>query len=158
MYTVTFASATRPRPRSLTMDNPETLQTVTPEKKKRDWWQRGRALDLWSIPHFLFGILMAMLPPLTGMPIVGALAFVIILALLWEMYEKLVGINEVPINSVSDVVLPVVAFTFTSLILRSYQFHSDDIIVVAIAVLLLYLFTNISGWLAYRRRVRDFTH
>lgn len=128
------------------------------KKVKRDWWQKGRAFDLWSIPHFLFGILTGFLPPLTGMSTPTALALTLILALLWELYEKFVDIKETVQNSLLDVILPIVAFILTSYVLHIYTFHYDNLVVVAIAVLALYAFTNISGWLAYRRRARDFTH
>jgi hypothetical protein len=123
----------------------------------RDWWQKGRAFDLWSIPHFLFGVLMSFLPELIGISVLSALALTIILAMLWEIYEKFVDIRETVQNSLLDVILPIVAFTLTSYALLIYPPRHDTQIVIATAVLILYLFTNISGWLAYRRRNRDFT-
>jgi len=127
------------------------------EKKiKRDWWQKGRAFDLWSIPHFIFGILTAFLPPLAGFSFLTALALTLILAMLWEIYEKFADIKETIENSLLDIILPIVAFTLTSYALRMYSFHEDDLWVVAVALFVLYAYTNISGWLAYRRRHRDF--
>lgn len=131
---------------------------VVLKKQKRDWWKRGRALDLWSIPHFLFGILMAFVPPLTGLSLLAALSLTLILALVWELYEKLVDIKETVLNSLFDIILPIVAFTSTSYALLAYPLHPHDLLVVVSAVLFLYIFTNLSGWLAYRRRNRDFMH
>lgn len=141
------------------MDN-EGLQNVvvTAKRPRRDWWQRGRAFDLWSIPHFLFGILMAFVPPLTGISFLSALALTVIGALSWEIYEKFVLIKETVQNSLLDIILPILALILVSLVLRIYSFHHDDIVVVASAVAVVYLFTLISGWLAYRRRNRDFIH
>ncbi|MCR4276264.1 MAG: hypothetical protein NUV90_02690 [Candidatus Parcubacteria bacterium] len=132
------------------------MDLTTERRPKRDWWQKGRAFDLWSIPHFLFGILMAFLPSLAGTSFLTALALTIILAMLWEIYEKFVQIRETVQNSLLDIILPIVAFTLTSYILRIYSFQYSDLLVIAIAVLVLYTFTNISGWLAYRRRNRAF--
>ncbi|MSU74819.1 hypothetical protein EXS57_03540 [Candidatus Kaiserbacteria bacterium] len=128
------------------------------QKQKRDWWKRGRAFDLWSIPHFLFGVFTAMVPGLTGVSLFSAFILTIALALLWELYEKIIGIRERTLNSVADVVLPILAFTGTSFALRAFPLHPQTLLVVAIAVFLIYLFTNISGWLAYRRRNHDFIH
>lgn len=125
---------------------------------KRDWWQRGKAFDLWSIPHFLFGILMAFVPPLTGVSFLTALALTVILAMLWEIFEKFVAIKETVQNSLLDMILPIVAFMLTSYALRIYSFRYDEVLVIATAVLVLYTFTNLFGWLAYRRRARDFMH
>ncbi|MCR4275962.1 MAG: hypothetical protein NUV90_01085, partial [Candidatus Parcubacteria bacterium] len=136
----------------------DNMDLTTERKPKRDWWQRGRAFDLWSIPHFLFGILMAFIPSLTDISLLTTFALTIILAMLWEIYEKFVGIKETIQNSLLDIILPIVAFTLTSYLLSIYSFRSDELLVAAIAVFILYLFTNLSGWLAYRRRNRNFTH
>ncbi len=140
------------------MDNPANYSTTAIAKKpRRDWWQKGRAFDLWSIPHFLFGILMSFLPPLTGISFLTALALTIIFAMLWEIYEKFVAIKETIQNSLLDIILPIVAFTLTSYILRIYSFRYDDLVVIATALFVLYVFTNLSGWFAYLRRDHNFT-
>ena len=140
------------------MDNPGSPEAFTVAKKsKRDWWQKGRAFDLWSIPHALFGILGAFLPALIGISFLTALTFTLVFAMAWEIYEKFVGIKETIQNSLLDVLLPVVTFTLTSQILFYYPPHPDDLMVFAAAIFILFLFTNISGWRAYRRRNRNFT-
>ena len=128
------------------------------QKPRRDWWKRGRAFDLWSIPHFLYGILTGMLPALTGISLLTALLLTVVLAVLWEWYEKLIGIRETALNIAADFILPILAFTGTSAVLDAYQLQYDEVLVIAGAVLILYAYTNISGWLAYRRRHRDFMH
>lgn len=125
-------------------------------KPKRDWWRKGRGFDLWSIPHLLFGVLMGMAPSLTGLSFLSSIALTVILALLWEIYEKFAGIRETVQNSLLDIVLPIAAFTLTSFILLTFPPHPDDLLVVAGAIFIIYAFTNISGWRAYRRRDRDF--
>lgn len=123
---------------------------------KRDWWRKGKALDLWSIPHVLFGVLTGFLPQLTGLSFLTALALTIIFALSWEIYEKFAEIKETVLNSLFDIVLPVLSFTLTSHALIWYPISYDDLVVVATAVFIVYAFTNISGWLAYRRRDHNF--
>lgn len=101
---------------------------------------------------------MAFSPPLTGISLLSAFALTLILAMLWEIYEKFVLIRETIQNSLLDIILPIVAFTLTSYLLLMYPLSADELLVAATAVLVLYVFTNISGWLAYRRRARDFMH
>jgi hypothetical protein len=128
------------------------------KKPQRDWWQKGRALDLWSIPHFLFGVLTSFLPQLLGISFLTALSITIILAMLWEVYEKFADIKETVLNSLFDILLPIVAFVLSSVVVISNSFHHDDLLVIAVAIFLVYLFTLTSGWLAYRRRNREFIH
>ncbi len=123
----------------------------------RNWW-RKQGLDLWSIPHFLFGALMGMLPSLVGVSFLIALTLTVALATLWEMGEKLIGIRENFPNILFDIVLSVAACVLTSLLLLSYPLHRHDLWVIAAATFALYAFTNISGWLAFRRRNHDFLY
>ncbi|MDP2655120.1 MAG: hypothetical protein Q8P17_00980 [bacterium] len=131
---------------------------MTKEKTKRDWWQKGRGLDLWSIPHFLFGILTAALSSLAGMSLFSGLAITIGLAILWEVFEKIIRVRESIQNILIDILLPIVAYASTMAVLFANPLHPDELIVFAVAVLALYTFTNLSGWFAYRRRKRDFTY
>lgn len=125
---------------------------------RRDWWKRGRALDLWSIPHFLLGVLTALLPPLLGASLVQALVLTLVFALSWELFERYAGIKETFLNGLADVLLPIVSFTGVSFLLRAYAFHPDELAVFMSATLTLYCYTNLSGWLAYRRRKREFRY
>lgn len=126
---------------------------------KRDRWKRADSFDMWSIPHFLFGVLTAFLVPLGGQTISTALILTVLIAVLWEIYERLAKIRESIQNSLLDVILSVVAFTLTSYALVIYSYAPrENIQVIAIAILVLYIYTNLSGWLAYRRRSRDFAN
>lgn len=100
---------------------------------------------------------MAFVPPFTGLSLLTTLSLTVVFAMVWEGYEELVKIRETNLNSTIDVLLPILAFIITSYLLHSYPYRSDDLSVIAGAVFIVYAFTNISGWLAYRRRNRDFT-
>lgn len=101
---------------------------------------------------------MAFLPPLVvDISFVTVLSLTAILAILWELFEKYIGINETVLNSLLDVFLPIGACIITSYALLAYPYRREELLVAAVAVLILYVFTNISGWLAYRRRNRNFT-
>lgn len=126
------------------------------ERKKKDHWQKGKAFDLWSIPHFLFGILMAFTPELIGISLRTGLALTVILAMLWEVYEKFIDIKETPQNILLDVLLPISAYSLTSYMLFIFPLPYEQHVLFATAVLILYLYTNISGWLAFRNRNRNF--
>lgn len=101
---------------------------------------------------------MGMLSALADMSFLTALMLTVALAVLWEIYEKLAGIRESALNIIFDLLLPVVAFILTSFMLLAYPLHPESLTVATVAVFLVFAFTNISGWRAYRRRNRDFTH
>lgn len=101
---------------------------------------------------------MGILPSLVEISFLTVLALTALLATLWEIYEKFIGIRENFPNILFDIILSIAACILTSLMLLAYPPHSDDLRVVAVAVLALYAFTNLSGWLAFRRRNRDFLY
>ncbi|HCR52484.1 TPA: hypothetical protein DIV48_02430 [Candidatus Kaiserbacteria bacterium] len=119
---------------------------------KRRLWERGRGLDLWSVPHFLFGILGAMLPQLFGISSLTAFALVVICALLWEVYEKLANIRETVLNSLFDIILSILGFTIASLLLLAYPLEIYTLQIVAAALFGLYMGINILGWFAHLKR------
>lgn len=125
-------------------------------KPKRDRWRKGRAFDLWSIPHFLFGVLMAFSPGVTGISLPTALSLTIILAMLWEVYEKFIDIKETVQNILLDIILPIASFMLTSYMLHRFPLSDEQRMLFGGAVLALFAYTNISGWLAFRNRNRAF--
>jgi hypothetical protein len=118
--------------------------------------KEGKAIDLWSIPHFLYGILMGLLPPLIGISFPTAFVLLLILGLLWELYEKMIDVKETMMNIPFDFILPIASFAVSANILMSHAFAYQDILVVETAFFILYAYTNISGWVAYRRRKKEF--
>lgn len=101
---------------------------------------------------------MGILPSFIGISFYSAFVLTIVLAILWEVFEKFIGVREFMRNILLDIILPIVAFAITSIGLILFPIRRDELLVAAGAVLLLFIFTNISGWLAYRRRNRDFAH
>jgi len=122
-----------------------------------DIWKKGRVLDLWSIPHFLFGVLFACVPFLVPLTLATTFLIMLGIALVWEMLEWFVGIRETVWNNISDVLLPCISFYVTTEALLYYNVLREQLYVFFGAVLSVYLFTNISGWMAYRKRNREFT-
>src|SRR5688572_8032666 len=65
--------------------------------KAETWGFEGTYVDWWSIPHFVAGVLFALI----GIPI----AFVVGIATMWEIVEIYAHTKEHPQNRVVDVVL-----------------------------------------------------
>jgi hypothetical protein len=123
-----------------------------------DIWRKGRVIDMWSIPHFLFGILFAFVPYAIPLSLLEVFLIMVGIALIWELGEYMEGIRETIWNNIADVILPIISYFLASHFLITYGLLPDQMTVLFVAVLMVYIFTNISGWLAYRRRVREFMH
>jgi hypothetical protein len=120
--------------------------------KRHDWWEKGEGLDLWSIPHFVFGILTALAPAFIGISTKTALIWTIILGLLWEVYEKLAHIEETVLNSLFDIILPLAAFAITTYLLTRFPIYTDTQRIIGVVVFIIYIAINTLGWMAYRKR------
>jgi hypothetical protein len=65
-------------------------------------WERS-FLDLWAIPHFLFGFIAFYLLQNKGFKKISAFIITIVTAILWEFFEALVGVEEFLSNRFADV-------------------------------------------------------
>jgi hypothetical protein len=119
-------------------------------------WEKKKFFDLWSIPHLIFGSLFAFTPFLFDVSINLSFFIMITLALLWEVYEKIIDIRETVWNILIDILLPIIAFFVTHKVLLFYNVDVERAKIFFSGLLFIYLFTNVSGWLAFRRRKRDF--
>ena len=121
----------------------------------KDWWERHEGLDLWSIPHFLFGILVAIAALLSPMPLLEIFIATLLVSIAWELFEKMfLGVDESLKNQILDVVLGLVGFVLTLYLFDYYAPSADLLTMVGIVVLALYGLCNFLGWQAHRRRER----
>ena len=80
---------------------------------RTDMWREGEYLDLWSVPHFLSGMAVALGLAILGLtlPVATAVAFVMLVA--WEFFEYFADIEEGRMNSMMDVVVGMFSFAPT---------------------------------------------
>ena len=124
------------------------------KKEYRDWWERRDGVDLWSVPHLLFGVLMAIAPPFIGISSHAAFITTVIASIAWEIFEKFTTVKESLENIVFDVTFSIVGFLVASTLLLRYPTDRDVLVLAGLVFLALYAFTIFSGWRAYRRRTR----
>jgi hypothetical protein len=75
-------------------------------------WSHGKYVDMWSLIHFLSGIMISGIAFLFLQPF-SSFVFVFVVAVLWEVFEAMVGIGEDIANYVTDIVIAVVGYVFT---------------------------------------------
>ena len=84
---------------------PAAVFSVLLRVRHATWGREGRYVDLWSIPHFLVGVVACLL----GLELVHIAA----IAIVWELVELAAHVREYPANRVIDVVLAVAGWSVT---------------------------------------------
>ena len=116
---------------------------------RTDIWREGKYLDLWSIPHFLSGMMIALLTHLLGFETVLAFAIAFIGTAGYELWEGWIGIEETRMNRFLDVVVGMMSFTPTFLLASMFSQMIDLSILLFVGTcdaVLTYL-----GWKAAQR-------
>lgn len=112
-------------------------------------WE-GPYVDLWSISHILFGLAFAFIVLfLFRKHKKLSLVYVAFFATLWEFIEHLFGVLEFFTNRVADVVLSVLAAAIVLCLDKKSEISNRNLSSFVIISLLLFIFANVFGWLAY---------
>jgi hypothetical protein len=125
-------------------------------KKSERIFDASKLFDWWSVPHFMFGIVTALLAISLSWPAFPTFMGMLILALLWELLEKYVRLSEAPGNGWVDVVLPLIAFVMTYFLVDQAELHHDRHVSLLLITTLLYLFINFIAWRARFEKDEEF--
>jgi hypothetical protein len=124
--------------------------TRTGKYERTDIWKEGKWLDLWSVVHFLSGMTIGFVFHLVNL---GAVASVIIVFLgltAYEMWEKIVGIDEAPTNRVMDVVVGMVSFLPVFFYLAP-ALSFTHFILASVLTLTANIVGSVFGWMASQK-------
>ena len=80
------------------------------ELVRTDAWREGKYLDLWSVPHFLSGVVVALSLYVFGFEVRSAFVIAFLLLVGYEMFEVIAKIDETRWNRTLDVVVGMVSF------------------------------------------------
>lgn len=116
----------------------------------------SRLLDPWSVPHFLFGMVMALGVITFDWPLFPTLFILLSTAFLWEYAERSWGILERKGNPGMDIALPVLAFGLTFLLVDQALLHTEKSFALFVSVLLLFIFANAAAWRARIQKDKSF--
>lgn len=123
------------------------MQRLFDPKKLFDWW---------SVPHFLFGMVMALFAIVFSLPLSYVLFMMFFLALLWEILEQRYILFEIPVNVMIDILLPFLSFGITSILVARADPDPERVSGLLIIVFLLYCVINFFAWRARFDRDREF--
>ena len=85
--------------------------------KRTDIWREGKWIDLWSVVHFLSGISIGLGFRFLHLGAFPSVAIVFVLLVAYEMWERLMGMEETFVNGCVDVVIGMLSFLLTFFIL-----------------------------------------
>lgn len=116
---------------------------------RTDIWREGDYLDLWSVPHFLSGMAVALILFLFGFATNAAFIIAFLLLVAYEMFEVIAQIEETRWNRTLDVVVGMVSFAPTFLL--APHFSNVQVLVVCAVVLVLDGVLSFFGWRASQK-------
>lgn len=124
--------------------------------RKHQFFDARKLVDFWSVPHFLFGTILAMITITFDFPIGYMFFATLYLAIFWELIEMRWRLSEAPENGFIDIVLALIGFLVTfPLVDRvdvNFQSHNSLLIVTAI----LFLCLNFFAWRARFENDQEF--
>lgn len=112
----------------------------------KELWEH-EFVDLWSIPHTLFGVVIAFGVAAFNKSTRDGWMFVTVGALLWELFEIVGRITEHTSNQIIDVVIALIGFGITMTIINHAP--PKNIRRSFYIVLGIFIVTSIIGWLAW---------
>lgn len=112
-------------------------------------FDEGVFVDLWTVPHILFGVLMFLLVQRYKKDIWFGFFLTLVLAVVWEFMEIYFQVFEHQPNQIVDVLMALVGY-LTMIVGRTKIYNNKYFIQVTI---FFYILFNFLGWLSYYIRV-----
>lgn len=116
----------------------------------------GGMFDVWSVPHFFFGVVAAIWAVVFGMGFLETWGAILCLALFWEWFETNLGVRETWRNRFGDCLLPLLAFSGTYPLFEMVPFAHGDRSAVLVAAILIFFLMNYISWEARLNGEREF--
>lgn len=123
-------------------------------KRKSDIYE---LIDFWSIPHFLFGVVTALLAVVFSIPSGPMFILTLIGAMLWEWFESRNGIKETLRNRISDILFPLISFPVTYLYARYAVDEPEHRRALLAIVSIVFFYVNFMAWKARFEHDGDFS-
>lgn len=121
-------------------------------RKGWDLWVEGKYFDLWSVNHFLAGLLIAATLFLLKISLFPAFLIAFLLFIAYEIFEVAAQIEEVFTNRLVDVIVDVAGFSAATyfFFVRGQPFSVPAIIIIV----LLFVVLEIMGFTAWVKRTK----
>ena len=108
----------------------------------------SKLIDFWSVPHFLAGVVAALIAVVFVLPPVPMFFATLVIAILWELFESRLHFGEVSWNVASDIILPLLAFPVVFLLANRPELGMEHRVFLLAIASFIYIYTNIIAWQA----------
>jgi hypothetical protein len=119
--------------------------------ERTDIWREGKWLDLWSVVHFLSGVSVGLTFYLLPLGMLSSVIIALLAFTAYEMWEAIVGIEEMPTNRFMDVVVGMASFLPGYFLLAPQLHGNEQFILVFGFVLTANIVMSVFGWLASQK-------
>lgn len=120
--------------------------------ERTDLWREGKWFDLWSVVHLFSGASMGFIFYFLPFNTTASIVIAFLLLVAYEMWEKIVGIEEAPTNRVMDVVVGMVGFLPIFFLLAPALSQTNRILVFGF-LLTVNVVGSVFGWMASQKAV-----
>lgn len=118
---------------------------------KSRWLWQAPAIDLWTIPHTLSGILIAYASVSADAHFWIGFFITLSLATFWEWFEILTSLSkhEPKLNSVGDIIVAQIGYIAGFVLFQNHISEENSVLVVASATLIILIISTL-GWASHR--------
>lgn len=116
---------------------------------RTDIWREGKYVDLWSVPHFLSGVAVALGLHILDFSGIAAYSTAFLLLVGYEMFEVIAKIEETRMNRIFDVIVGMVAFVIAMLCIGGLS--AQDVYGSFVLVTVLDMVISFFGWRESRK-------
>ena len=113
------------------------------------FWEQAY-IDLWSIPHFIIGVIIAFGSVFLGISHLNGFIIAVVITIGWEIFEYVFKIPELFTNRIMDILVALIGFGIVIWAIKHFDLSDKSIQVWLTIVIVIFLLTNIIGWLAYK--------
>lgn len=125
---------------------------MTARKNISQTWKEGRYFDLWVFPHVMTGVAGGFANVFFDLSVSVIFGVGLLLMILWEVFEVVIGIKESWQNQVMDLAVGLVGIAF-ALAVASRVGRGAQIGAFAVSFVIM-MVSGVIGWLASRRKKR----
>lgn len=112
-------------------------------------WEEGKHIDLWSLNHLVFGIIISALFSLKSFSFERGIIISFFVLFIWELLEHFFNVYEHLPNKTWDIIAGLIGFCIGYYLI---YFNPENKIIILIAAVFIFAILEVFGFLAFLKR------